>query len=503
VTNCGPYELLEQAGAGSSGAVFKAVRPPEHEQPFAVKLLESAPPALWLEHMKLMARISSPHLCRFVEAGRCADGKSYIVYQFLPGGDLEAARARFDEGRAPLRTVLRWAIDVLKGLGAMHQAGFLHGDVKPSNLMLDAEGRVVVCDFTTLTPLEGALSMDLRNGTPEYLPQDPSELRSPRRDLYALAMTMTGLLTGRLPQSRQEALPSHTDPLLPAALDDLVGRALGLAGEPFKSAAEMRRAVESLLSGPEPMAASSLSPPTRRVAWQNGTRKAPLWPWLVALLMLPLGVWARHWQLRSEPAPPASTALWSGIGVAPQAYRQHLVWQVLILGRPVLALTGSDPAAADESARERADWCAAVLEEAHFQKRPLKFAYRREFENSCEVYLVGKDWPDKLLFRVTPAESRLFQRQGPFLARAWCALLADTSELARPGSRSGERSAGALLLQPWQRRYETLAGQRPNLDQTTRVALWLEALEGLEKEVHDTVVDAYADLPQEKKTSGR
>lgn len=502
MTTCGAYELIELVGSGSSGAVHKARLQADRDggKLVALKLLESPPPPLWVEHLKTLSLSTNLHLCAMLEVG-WADKRWFVAYQYLPGGDLEAARARYDEGRVPLRTVLRWAIDALKGLGAMHEAGFLHGDVKPANLMLDEGGKVVVCDFTTLTPLRGALALDLKNGTPEYMPTDEATLRTPQRDLYALALTISGLLLGQLSETPAQALPSRSDPLLPAAVDDILERALGL-DEPFGSAREMRQALEALLTGPEPTAVPlSLSPPTRRVAWQHQQGKRPLWPWLVALLMLPLAVWGRQNYAPPPSAPPASTALWSGIGVAPLAFKQQAVWQVLILGRPVLGFCAPDPVSGDESARERAEWCAAVLEEAHFQKRPLSFAYRREYEDSCDVYLVGKDWPEKFLFRVTPDESELFDRKGPFLARAWCALLADTAELARPGSRAGEKTSAALLLQPWQRRYETLAGQNnAGLDQPARVALWLRALDSLDGEAYDDLIDAYHDLPEEKKS---
>lgn len=495
MTSCGPYELLEQVGAGSSGAVYRA----RHAERgvVALKILLSPPSPRWTEHLRTLGELTNPHLCRLVEVGR--DGATpFVAYQFLSGPDLEAARQRYDEGRVPLRTVLRWGIDTLKGLGAIHQAGFLHGDIKPSNLMLDDREQVVVCDFTTLIPLSGPLAHDLRNGTPEYLPSNQDLLRLPQRDLYALGLTISALLLGKLPSGAEQAVPSSQDPLMPAAVDRIVERALGLR-EPFSSAGDMRHALETLLTGPEP-AAVSLSPPTRRVAWEATRRRGPLWPWLLALLMLPLGVWSRGWH-PLPPTPTAATALWSGIGVAPEAYRERVLWQVRVLGRPVLGFCAPDPAAGDESARERAEWCAAVLEEAHFQKRPLEFAYRRESADSCDVYLVGQGWPEKFLFRVSPEESKLLDRKAPLVARAWCALLVDTAELARPGSREGEKSASALLLEPWKRRYDTLAGQEGGgADQPARVALWLQALESLDRETHNELMEAYLELPEERKS---
>lgn len=497
--NCGPYQLIEHLGSGSSGKVYRAQKQETTEPERALKLLAEPPSPLWLGHLKALSAHQSPYLCQFLESAHDESMGHYVVYQLLEGGDLEVARQRYEEGRVPLRTTLRWGIDALKGLDTLHKAGFLHGDIKPSNLMLDKQGQVVVCDFTTLTPLQGELAFELLSGTPEYLPKDDALLRTPQRDLYALALTLMGLLLGKLPEVSSKSPPSQLDPLLPTALDTIIARAMGWE-LPFPTASEMRSALEGLLGSPEPVSVTSnLSPPTRRVEMQAPISKKPLWPWLVALLMLPTGALAHSLLSPPTTAQVASTALWSGVGVAPAVVEQQAVWQVLILGRPVLGFSADDPAANNESARERAEWCAAVLEEAHFLKRPLHYDFRRELEHSCDVYLVGEGWDELFLFRVTAAESRLYQRKGPFLARAWCALISDTAELARPGARGEEKGPSSFLLQPWQRRFETLAGQSGSagLDQPARIHLWLDALESLEGQAYNELVNAYRDLPQE------
>lgn len=496
MTTCGPYELVELLGEGSSGAVYRAQARAGGDTVALKRLLHPLPSHLKTRLQQLKSSTSSPHLCQYIEIGVSPEGEHYIVYPLLSDGDLEIRRAGFDEGRVPLRTTLRWSIDVLRGLEALHQAGYLHGDIKPSNLMLDGDN-VVLCDFSTLTPLSGPWEGDLSNGTPEYLPSEESLLRSPQRDLHALGLTMMGLLTGKLVTSVEDAVPSRHDPLLPAAVDDIVARAVGLSTR-FNSAVEMRQALETLLTGPAPER-TSLSPPTRRVAWEEKSLARPLWPWLAALLMLGLGAWARSWQPAENVAAPQATALWSGLGVAPAAVESRLVWQVLILGRPVAAFCASDPAAGGESARERALWCAAVLEEAHFEKRALKFVFKRELAESCEVYLQIPNEPDKFLFRVTSSESNLFARKAPLLARAWTTLITDTANLARPGASQEKKGPSALLLTPWQRRFETLVGQRGELDQPARIALLWEALDSLPAESREELLEAYRKLPEEPK----
>ncbi len=500
MTTCGSYELLDIVGAGTSGTVYRARSTGDgaSSEWMAVKILGQNPPEPWFDNLEKLARSPSPHLCRFYERGINKDKQSYVVYQFLEGDDLEQARERFDERRVPLRQALRWTIDVLKGLEVLHQSDFLHGDIKPSNLMLNQNQEVILCDYTTLTPLQGQLTTDLHSGTPEYLPPQERDLRTPQRDLYAVTVTLFGLLTGQLPPKDGPAVPSKWDPLLPQTADDIIAK--GLSPEtPFLSAVEMRQTLEQLLSGPtQAPAASSLSPPTRHVELQKVPSERPLWPWLLALLMLPVGFWLHSLLAPVSPVRFTSTALWSGIGVRPQTIERRLVWLVCILARPTVAFMGEDHAWGEETAEERARWCAAVLEEAHFQKRPLEFSYRRELEESCEVWLVGKGWEEKRLFRVTASESKLFARRAPILARYWCQLILDTAELARPGSRVGsEKGPGALALVGWERRYETLSVDRPPVTQPDRIELWLQALRSLGDPTRDDLLESYHNPPKE------
>ena len=500
MTTCGSYELLDIVGAGTSGTVYRArpAGPESSSETVAVKVLSHTPRDPWLSHLETLARSPNPHVCRFYEQGLNEEKQIYVVYQFLEGDDLEQARQRFDEHRVPLRQALRWTIDVLKGLENLHLNNFIHGDIKPSNLMLNKDQGVVICDFTTLTALQGPLSTDLHSGTPEYLPPQEADLRSPRRDLYALTVTLFGLLTGQLPPKDEPAVPSKWDPLLPSAVDDIVAR--GLSPEtPFGSAGEMRQVLEQLLTGPTPAPAmSSLSPPTRRVDLQKVRSQNPLWPWLIALAMLPVGLWLHSVLAPVPPARITSTALWSGIGVRPQVVDRQLAWVVCILSRPTVAFVGEDHAWGKETAEERARWCAAVLEEAHFQKRPLEFSYRRELEQSCEVWLVGDRWEEKRLFRITASESKLFERKAPLLARYWCQLIQDTAELARPGSRGGsEKGPGALALVGWERRYETLSVDRPPTDQPDRIKLWLEAFFSLGDSTRNDLLESFQNPPKE------
>ena len=136
---------------------------------------------------------------------------------------------------------------------------------------------------------------------------------------------------------------------------------------------------------------------------------------------------------------------------------------------------------------------SSVLSEAYFQQRPLKFAYRRELEDNCEVWLVGSNKPEKFCFRVTRAESKLFDTKAPVLARLWTQLIQDTMSLLGVGGSPGN-SAGVLALRPWKTRAETMAGGQ-KLREADKIKNLTEAFHSLKPDLKEDILDSY--LPQE------
>jgi hypothetical protein len=193
-----------------------------------------------------------------------------------------------------------------------------------------------------------------------------------------------------------------------------------------------------------------------------------------------------------KPAPvgaPFSLEERSGVEVREGSYQGEAIWKTTVLNRPVAAFAGPDVIAGGETAQARAHWAAAVLMEAHFEGRPLKFAFREELEESSEVWLVGHDQPDKFLMRVTPAERDLFDTPAPALARRWSQLMKDTfTLLGAPGS-PGE-STGTLLLLPWKNRAATLSGGRQPSG-VARVELLKEAFGSLKPDQQEDILSSY------------
>jgi serine/threonine-protein kinase len=168
------------------------------------------------------------------------EGRPYIVMEFLEGGSLED-RVRAQGAQDPA-DVLRWLSDAAGALDAAHEAGVVHRDVKPGNLLLDGRGEVHVADFGVASAV-GLDSMTMTGtvlGTAGYLsPEQASgERATPASDRYALGVVAFELLTGERPFASEtptaEAaahvhapIPSLSERAdMPRELDPVIRRAL-------------------------------------------------------------------------------------------------------------------------------------------------------------------------------------------------------------------------------------------------------------------------------------
>src|SRR3954452_2174652 len=181
-----------------------------------------------------------PHVVTIYDIGEAGD-TAFITMEYFPGGTLSD---RLKDGTpVPAPTVIRWLEEAASALDHAHAAGIVHRDVKPANLLLDAQGRLAVGDFgiarladdTSMTQAAKVL------GTPAYLsPEQALGLpATPASDRYSLAVLAYELLSGRRPfdaegaaaQMRQHAeqrppRPSSAAPELPTAVDAVLMRGL-------------------------------------------------------------------------------------------------------------------------------------------------------------------------------------------------------------------------------------------------------------------------------------
>ncbi|MBI1901253.1 MAG: serine/threonine protein kinase, partial [Planctomycetia bacterium] len=195
--------------------------------------------------------------------GRTPGGGYFIVMELVEGPDLSQAAA----GRAvPVADAVRWTIAAAGAIAHAHERGIVHCDLKPSNLLLDRDGRLRVTDFGLARSLaDDAAAGQIEGTAPFMAPEQVSGYWGtigPRTDVYGLGAVLYTLLSGE-PPSRGHRVPdllaqvvSRTpiaalDTLrehVPASLVRVCERCLSKSsGDRFGSAMELRQALEAVV----------------------------------------------------------------------------------------------------------------------------------------------------------------------------------------------------------------------------------------------------------------
>ncbi|URM94833.1 serine/threonine protein kinase [Actinomadura madurae] len=237
----GQYEVIGRLGAGGQGAVFLGKAP--GGQYVAVKLLHAqmandpAARARFTREVSAAQKVEPFCTARVLEADVHGD-QPYVVSEFIDGPSLHDVVAH--DGPRGAAELERLAIGTVTALAAIHEAGIVHRDFKPNNVMLASDGPRVV-DFgiaRTVNSQESAVTATgMVVGTPGYLA--PEQLTgaplTPAVDIFAWAATMVFAATGQSP-FEADTLPViinrilNEDPdlsaLPPGPLRDLIGRCL-------------------------------------------------------------------------------------------------------------------------------------------------------------------------------------------------------------------------------------------------------------------------------------
>src|SRR5437667_3539768 len=212
---------------------------------------------------KNAAALNHPNIVSIYDRGEAED-TYYIAMEFLDGRTLKELIV--GRGAAPINVAIEYGRQILSALRFAHRHGIVHHDIKPHNVLVDAEGRVKVTDFgiarAGVSEMTEAGSIV---GTAQYL--SPEQARGTdvdqRSDLYSLGIVLYELLTGTLPftgdtpveiamkhLSTVPEAPSARPPDIPRDLDLIVTRAL--AKDPrdrYQSAEEMEADLERVLRG--------------------------------------------------------------------------------------------------------------------------------------------------------------------------------------------------------------------------------------------------------------
>ncbi|HXH55747.1 serine/threonine-protein kinase [Iamia sp.] len=198
-------DRLVAIGKGGFGVVYRG-RQGEFGRDVAVKVLlahgaDERAVELWGREITAMGRLSNhPNIVAVYSAGVTNDGHPYLLMPFVGGGSLHE-RLR-DQGPLPGDDVVRVGVRLAGGLAAAHDAGVLHRDVKPANVLMSEYGEPQLSDFgiarlvDAATTTTGSVRATIGYAAPEVL---SGETASPASDVYGLGATLHAALAGRAP----------------------------------------------------------------------------------------------------------------------------------------------------------------------------------------------------------------------------------------------------------------------------------------------------------------
>jgi eukaryotic-like serine/threonine-protein kinase len=331
----GRYRVLRKLGSGGMADVFLA-EDEELGRRIAIKILNDrhASDEQFVERFRREAKnaagLSHPNIVQIYDRGE-AEGTYYIAMEYLEGSTLKETAAHRQP--LPVGEAIGYARQILSALRFAHRKGIVHRDIKPHNALIDDDGGVKVTDFGIARA--GAASQMTEAGsiigTAQYL--SPEQARGGvidhRSDLYSVGVVLYELLTGTVPftgdtpveiamkhLSQVPEPPSAKRPDLPHSLDQVVLRALAKdPDERYGSAeemdAELARVAEGLpvtsetaeaatavLAGAgvmdtaqtaiarAPAPPRTYPPRTSGYYYEPPRKRRPIWPWLLAVLLV-------------------------------------------------------------------------------------------------------------------------------------------------------------------------------------------------------------------------
>jgi serine/threonine protein kinase len=266
-TSVGRYRLERLLGQGGMGSVYLAVQP-DIGAKVAIKVisLERANDPTLTERLFAEARavnvIQHEHIVNIIDLTKLDDGRPAIVMEYLAGAPLHHVLRRY--GTLPIGNAVDLILETLSALGAAHEAGIIHRDFKPPNLVVTPEGHAKVVDFgiakfltdSPTSTMTGHVLGTVPYMSPEQATGAPLDGRS---DLFAVGVVLYECLIGERPfpgQNIYELLREFREgppalcelrPNLPKELEAVVLRSLAVdEDDRFQTAGEMADALQAV-----------------------------------------------------------------------------------------------------------------------------------------------------------------------------------------------------------------------------------------------------------------
>jgi eukaryotic-like serine/threonine-protein kinase len=236
-SHIGRYRVIRLLGQGGLGRVYlghdaELVRFVAIKVPITERLAQLVNLDSYLNEARIVARLSHPNIVPVYDVGRTDDGQFFVVSRYMEGGDLAA---RMKRGRSSLVEVAELVATVAEALHYAHTQDLFHRDVKPANILLDADGLPSVADFGLALKDENVGMGGQLMGTAAYMSPEQARgeghLVDGRSDIFSLGIVFYELLTGRRPfrgSSRPEVMHKiiNHEPRPPRQIDDQIPREL-------------------------------------------------------------------------------------------------------------------------------------------------------------------------------------------------------------------------------------------------------------------------------------
>jgi methyl-accepting chemotaxis protein/predicted Ser/Thr protein kinase len=264
------YEVKEILGAGGMGVVYRAFDR-ELGEPVAIKTLRADtvaddPVAIerFKQEIRLARRIAHRNVVRTYDLGE-VNGIYYLTMEYVEGTSLKQLIQ--SRGRLPIPVSLTVGKQLCRALEVAHEQGVIHRDIKPQNIVVEANGFLKVMDFGIARLAnppkgKGLTEQGMAIGTPDYMsPEQLSGLElDPRSDLYSAGVVMFESITGRVPfeadtpwsliaqhLENEPPDPRSVNPDVPESLAKAVLKAMAKDRESrFRSASEMYDALAAI-----------------------------------------------------------------------------------------------------------------------------------------------------------------------------------------------------------------------------------------------------------------
>jgi serine/threonine protein kinase len=287
------YELLSIIGRGGMGAVYKA-RQPALDRTVAIKVLPMIEDHLGISFVerfrneaRVLARLNHPGIVHVYDFGELAGGLCYFVMEYVDGTDV--AQMVKSSGRLPPELATNITAHVCEALRHAHEAGIVHRDVKPANVLVSKEGHVKVADFGLAKNAIEDRSFTASNmtvGTPDFVAPEaliPGIPVDGRADLYAVGVMLYQMITGHVPRGAWQPA-SVLVPEVDWRLDAIIQKAMQYNREDrHHSASELRSELDEAWSVPAAEAlASAQCPPPAPAPIQNAPAKGSTKPLAIA-----------------------------------------------------------------------------------------------------------------------------------------------------------------------------------------------------------------------------